>query len=40
MSGREALELLRQNVREGDIVMTMGAGDILKLGEALLRQLT
>jgi UDP-N-acetylmuramate--alanine ligase len=36
----EALALLRRDVREGDIVMTMGAGDILKLGEALLQQLT
>ena len=35
-----ALALLRRDVREGDIVMTMGAGDILKLGETLLQQLT
>ena len=35
----EALALLRRDVREGDIVMTMGAGDILKLGETLLQQL-
>jgi UDP-N-acetylmuramate--alanine ligase len=39
-SFEEALILLGDDVREGDIVMTMGAGDILKLGETLLEQLT
>ena len=29
-------EYLRQNVREGDVVITMGAGDIFRAGEALL----
>ena len=27
---------LRENVREGDIVVTMGAGDIFRAGEALI----
>ena len=27
---------LRENVREGDVVITMGAGDIFRAGEALL----
>ena len=29
---------LRENVREGDIVITMGAGDIFRAGEALLSE--
>ena len=29
---------LRQNVREGDVVITMGAGDIFRAGEALLNE--
>jgi UDP-N-acetylmuramate--alanine ligase len=29
---------LRDNVREGDIVITMGAGDIFRAGEALLAE--
>ena len=33
----EVTEYLRQNVREGDIVLTMGAGDIFRAGEALLQ---
>jgi len=32
----EVTEFLRQNVREGDVVITMGAGDIFRAGEALL----
>jgi len=39
-SFEETLALLGNDVREGDIVMTMGAGDILTLGETLLEQLT
>ena len=31
----EVTEYLRQNIREGDIVLTMGAGDIFRAGEAL-----
>ena len=27
---------LRENIREGDVVITMGAGDIFRAGEALL----
>ena len=34
----EVTEYLRQNVREGDIVITMGAGDIFRAGEALLNE--
>lgn len=33
----EVTEYLRQNAREGDVVMTMGAGDIFRAGEALLK---
>ena len=33
----EVTEYLRQNVREGDIILTMGAGDIFRAGEALLQ---
>jgi UDP-N-acetylmuramate--alanine ligase len=32
----EVTEFLRKNVREGDVVITMGAGDIFRAGEALL----
>jgi len=31
-------QFLRENVREGDIVLTMGAGDIFRAGEALLAE--
>jgi UDP-N-acetylmuramate--alanine ligase len=34
---REIPALLRRIVREGDIVLTLGAGDIWKLGERLVR---
>ena len=33
----EVTAYLRENVREGDVVITMGAGDIFRAGEALLR---
>ena len=33
----EVTEYLRENVREGDVVLTMGAGDIFRAGEALLK---
>ena len=32
----EVTEYLRGNVQEGDVVITMGAGDIFRAGEALL----
>lgn len=32
----EALGSLRQKVRDGDLVITLGAGDVWKIGEALL----
>ena len=32
----EVTDYLRENVREGDVVVTMGAGDIFRAGEALL----
>ncbi len=38
-SFKEALALLKGELREGDLVITMGAGDIWKLGETLLKQL-
>ena len=31
-------EWLKENVREDDIVITMGAGDIFRAGEALLKK--
>lgn len=34
----EVTAYLRENVRPGDIVLTMGAGDIFRAGEALLRK--
>jgi len=36
----QALAVLQQEVREEDIVMTMGAGDVWKLGETFLKTLT
>ncbi len=33
----QVTEYLRQNVREGDIVLTVGAGDIYRAGEALVK---
>ena len=32
----EVTAYLRENIREGDVVITMGAGDIFRAGEALL----
>lgn len=34
----EVTAYLRENVREGDVVITMGAGDIFRAGEALLSE--
>ena len=34
----EVTAYLRENVREGDVVITMGAGDIFRAGEALLNE--
>ena len=34
----EVTQFLKENVREGDIVITMGAGDIFRAGEALLSE--
>jgi len=34
----EVTEYLRQNIRPGDVVLTMGAGDIFRAGEALLEK--
>ena len=34
----EVTAYLRQNIREGDIVLTMGAGDIFRAGEALFEE--
>jgi len=33
----DVTEYLRQNVHEGDVVLTVGAGDIFRAGEALLK---
>ena len=33
----EVTAFLRENVREGDVVLTVGAGDIFRAGEALLK---
>ena len=33
----EVTAFLRDTVREGDLVITMGAGDIFRAGEALLQ---
>jgi UDP-N-acetylmuramate--alanine ligase len=33
----EVTEQLRQIARPGDVVMTVGAGDIFRAGEALLK---
>ncbi|MDI6825526.1 MAG: UDP-N-acetylmuramate--L-alanine ligase [Bacillota bacterium] len=38
-SPREALDWLRENVRPGDLVMVMGAGDIWKVGKEFVRHL-
>ena len=34
----EVTAFLRENIREGDVVITMGAGDIFRAGEALLSE--
>ena len=34
----EVTAWLRQNVRPGDVVLTVGAGDIYRAGEALLKE--
>jgi UDP-N-acetylmuramate--alanine ligase len=35
----EALDFLLENCREGDLVITLGAGDVVRLGEMLLKAL-
>jgi UDP-N-acetylmuramate--alanine ligase len=34
----EVTAFLKNNVREGDVVLTMGAGDIFRAGEALFEE--
>jgi len=34
----EVTKYLRENIREGDVVLTMGAGDIFRAGEALFEE--
>ena len=34
----EVTAYLRENAREGDVILTMGAGDIFRAGEALLKE--
>ncbi len=33
----EVTEYLRKNAREGDVILTVGAGDIYRAGEALFQ---
>ena len=33
----EVTAYLRENIQEGDVVLTVGAGDIFRAGEALLK---
>ncbi len=37
-SREEALEMLAREAREGDVLLTLGAGDVWKLGEAFLER--
>ena len=34
----EVTAFLKENIKEGDVVLTMGAGDIFRAGEALLEE--
>ena len=36
-AGLSVTEYLRQNARQGDVILTVGAGDIYRAGEALLK---
>ena len=36
----QLLAHLKNTVREGDLVLTLGAGNVWQLGEALIRELT
>ncbi len=38
-SRKEAVELLAEKVRKGDMVLTLGAGDVYRVGERLLKTL-
>lgn len=38
-SGTATLEFLRKNIRPGDLVLTLGAGDVYEIGEELARYL-
>ena len=33
----DVTEFLRETIRQGDVVLTVGAGDIFRAGEALLK---
>ena len=37
-SFEQAKELLLEHLREGDLLITMGAGDVYKVGEELLAE--
>ncbi len=37
-SKEESLNLVKQTVKEGDILLTMGAGDVYKIGESFLKK--
>lgn len=38
-SGKATLEFLKKNIRPGDLVLTLGAGDVYKIGEELAQYL-
>jgi UDP-N-acetylmuramate--alanine ligase len=37
-SWKDASEILRENVREGDVIVTLGAGDVNRLGQGLVKE--
>ena len=37
-SWKDAPEILRENVREGDVIVTLGAGDVNRLGQQLVEE--
>ena len=34
----EIAQYLQEHIREGDLVLTMGAGDVYKIGESMVKQ--
>ena len=35
---QDLLPILRENIKSGDLLLTMGAGDVWKVGEAFLEE--